>query len=223
MDNSRPFLEVQGLSKSFGSLQVFSSLDLSISRGEYVAIMGASGSGKTTLLQLIGLLDRPDAGRIAVDGQDYSQLSARTRDQFRNQRIGFVFQFHELLPEFTAEENVALPAMIAGDSLKRALNKAQELLAALSLSQRAKHKPHQLSGGERQRIAVARALINQPALLLADEPSGSLDSRHKDVLHNLLDEVKHTFGQTILVVTHDTSLAQRADRVLCLEGGKLAE
>lgn len=223
MDNSRPFLEVQGLSKSFGSLQVFSSLDLSISRGEYVAIMGASGSGKTTLLQLIGLLDRPDAGRIAVDGQDYSQLSARARDQFRNQRIGFVFQFHELLPEFTAEENVALPAMIAGDSLKRALNKAQALLAALSLSQRAKHKPHQLSGGERQRIAVARALINQPALLLADEPSGSLDSRHKDVLHNLLDEVKHTFGQTILVVTHDTSLAQRADRVLCLEGGKLAE
>lgn len=213
------FVEIVDLWKAFGSLEVLKGISFGVEKGECIAISGASGSGKTTLLQLIGLLDRPDSGEIIVNGTSIVSLPERKKDTFRSRRLGFVFQFHELLPEFTAEENVALPALIGGMPLKKALKEARDLLIALNLQERATHRPHQLSGGENQRVAVARALINKPDLLLADEPSGSLDRATKEELHRLLDYVKVEWGQTMIIATHDHELATRADRVLHLENG----
>lgn len=216
------FVVVKELYKSYGALNVISGLNLRVSKGEYLAIMGASGSGKTTLLQMLGLLDTPDSGEIVVNGYSLRGLSERNKNRYRNLHLGFVFQFHELLPEFTAEENVALPALIKGTPIKDALREARALLKIFSLSNRATHKPYALSGGEKQRVAVARALINKPDLLLADEPSGSLDEGHKEELHMLLDTLKKDYGQTMIIVTHDENLAFRADRVLRLENGNLS-
>ncbi len=214
-----PFVQVEQLKKSFGKLEVLHNISFRVDKGEYVAIMGSSGSGKTTLLQLLGLLDTPNEGTISINGIATISLSERKKDIFRNQRIGFVFQFHELLPEFTALENTMLPALIRGDSFRTARKKAEELLEVLSLQHRSAHKPSELSGGEKQRVAVARALINKPDLLLADEPSGSLDEAHKEELHELFDNVKNNWGQTMIIATHDNHLAQRADRILRLEHG----
>lgn len=215
------FLEVDRLTKSYGSLPVLKALSFSVAEGESVAIMGASGAGKTTLLQILGLLDRADSGSIVINGTSLTSLSARERDLFRNKRIGFVFQAHELLPEFTAVENAALPAMIGGLSRKAALDKASALLCTLNLAERLYHKPAALSGGERQRVAVARALINDPDILLADEPSGSLDSRNKIELHNLLRRVREERNQTMLIATHDAELAATCMRTLLISDGQI--
>ncbi len=215
------FLEVDRLTKSYGSLPVLKALSFSVAEGESVAIMGASGAGKTTLLQILGLLDRADSGSVVINGTSLTSLSARERDLFRNKRIGFVFQAHELLPEFTAVENAALPAMIGGLSRKAALDKASALLCTLNLSERLHHKPAALSGGERQRVAVARALINDPDILLADEPSGSLDSRNKIELHNLLRRVREERNQTMLIATHDAELAATCMRTLLISDGQI--
>ena len=217
------FLEVDRLTKSYGSLPVLKSLSFSVAEGESVAIMGASGAGKTTLLQILGLLDRADSGSIVINGTSLTSLSARERDLFRNKRIGFVFQAHELLPEFTAVENAALPAMIGGLSRKAALDKASALLCTLNLAERLYHKPAALSGGERQRVAVARALINDPDILLADEPSGSLDSRNKIELHNLLRRVREERNQTMLIATHDAELAATCMRTLLISDGQIED
>ena len=215
------FLEVDRLTKSYGSLPVLKALSFSVAEGESVAIMGASGAGKTTLLQILGLLDRADSGSVVINGTSLTSLSARERDLFRNKRIGFVFQAHELLPEFTAVENAALPAMVGGLSRKAALDKASALLCTLNLSERLHHKPAALSGGERQRVAVARALINDPDILLADEPSGSLDSRNKIELHNLLRRVREERNQTMLIATHDAELAATCMRTLLISDGQI--
>lgn len=215
------FLEVDRLTKSYGSLPVLKALSFSVAEGESVAIMGASGAGKTTLLQILGLLDRADSGSVVINGTSLTSLSARKRDLFRNKRIGFVFQAHELLPEFTAVENAALPAMIGGLSRKAALDKASALLCTLNLAERLHHKPAALSGGERQRVAVARALINDPDILLADEPSGSLDSRNKIELHNLLRRVREERNQTMLIATHDAELAATCMRTLLISDGQI--
>lgn len=215
------FLEVDRLTKSYGSLPVLKALSFSVAEGECVAIMGASGAGKTTLLQILGLLDRADSGSVVINGTSLTSLSARERDLFRNKRIGFVFQAHELLPEFTAVENAALPAMIGGLSRKAALDKASALLCTLNLAERLHHKPAALSGGERQRVAVARALINDPDILLADEPSGSLDSRNKIELHNLLRRVREERNQTMLIATHDAELAATCMRTLLISDGQI--
>ncbi len=215
------FLEVDRLTKSYGSLPVLKALSFSVAEGESVAIMGASGAGKTTLLQILGLLDRADSGSVVINGTSLTSLSARERDLFRNKRIGFVFQAHELLPEFTAVENAALPAMIGGLSRKAALDKASALLCTLNLAERLQHKPAALSGGERQRVAVARALINDPDILLADEPSGSLDSRNKIELHNLLRRVREERNQTMLIATHDAELAATCMRTLLISDGQI--
>lgn len=215
------FLEVDRLTKSYGSLPVLKALSFSVAEGESVAIMGASGAGKTTLLQILGLLDRADSGSVVINGTSLTSLSARERDLFRNKRIGFVFQAHELLPEFTAVENAALPAMIGGLSRKAALDKASALLCTLNLAERLHHKPAALSGGERQRVAVARALINDPDILLADEPSGSLDSRNKIELHNLLRRVREERNQTMLIATHDAELAATCMRTLLISDGQI--
>lgn len=217
------FLEVDRLTKSYGSLPVLKSLSFSVAEGESVAIMGASGAGKTTLLQILGLLDRADSGSVVINGTSLTSLSARERDLFRNKRIGFVFQAHELLPEFTAVENAALPAMIGGLSRKAALDKASALLCTLNLAERLHHKPAALSGGERQRVAVARALINDPDILLADEPSGSLDSRNKIELHNLLRRVREERNQTMLIATHDAELAATCMRTLLISDGQIED
>jgi len=217
------FLEVDRLTKSYGSLPVLKALSFSVAEGECVAIMGASGAGKTTLLQILGLLDRADSGSVVVNGTSLTSLSARERDLFRNKRIGFVFQAHELLPEFTAVENAALPAMIGGLSRKAALDKASSLLCTLNLAERLHHKPAALSGGERQRVAVARALINDPDILLADEPSGSLDSRNKIELHNLLRRVREERNQTMLIATHDAELAATCMRTLLISDGQIED
>ena len=217
------FLEVDRLTKSYGSLPVLKALSFSVAEGESVAIMGASGAGKTTLLQILGLLDRADSGSIVINGTSLTSLSARERDLFRNKRIGFVFQAHELLPEFTAVENAALPAMIGGLSRKAALDKASSLLCTLNLAERLHHKPAALSGGERQRVAVARALINDPDILLADEPSGSLDSRNKIELHNLLRRVREERNQTMLIATHDAELAATCMRTLLISDGQIED
>ena len=217
------FLEVDRLTKSYGSLPVLKALSFSVAEGESVAIMGASGAGKTTLLQILGLLDRADSGSVVINGTSLTSLSARERDLFRNKRIGFVFQAHELLPEFTAVENAALPAMIGGLSHKAALDKASALLCALNLAERLHHKPAALSGGERQRVAVARALINDPDILLADEPSGSLDSRNKIELHNLLRRVREERNQTMLIATHDAELAATCMRTLLISDGQIED
>lgn len=215
------FLEVDRLTKSYGSLPVLKALSFSVAEGESVAIMGASGAGKTTLLQILGLLDRADSGSVVINGTSLTSLSARERDLFRNKRIGFVFQAHELLPEFTAVENAALPAMIGGLSRKAALDKASALLCTLNLAERLHNKPAALSGGERQRVAVARALINDPDILLADEPSGSLDSRNKIELHNLLRRVREERNQTMLIATHDAELAATCMRTLLISDGQI--
>lgn len=214
-------IDIKGITKSFGSLQVLKGIDLHIDKGEVVSIVGPSGAGKTTLLQIIGTLDKPDSGDIIIDGTDVRKLGAKKLSEFRNRRIGFVFQFHQLLPEFTAVENVMLPAFIAGMSKSEANKRAMELLDFMGLSDRADHKPNELSGGEKQRVAVARALVNRPAVILADEPSGSLDSKNKDELHRLFFDLRDRTGQTFVIVTHDESLAKITDRTIEMKDGML--
>ena len=216
-------IDIKGITKSFGNLQVLKGIDLHINKGEVVSIVGPSGAGKTTLLQIIGTLDRPDEVTVVIDGMEISQLSKKRLADFRNQHIGFVFQFHQLLPEFTALENIMIPAFIAGKSRNEAKKRAEELLAFMDLSDRAGHKPNELSGGEKQRIAVARALVNNPAVILADEPSGSLDSKNKADLHRLFFELRDKFGQTFVIVTHDESLASITDRTIHMRDGLLTD
>ncbi len=207
------------ITKNFGDLQVLKGIDLHISKGEVVSIVGPSGAGKTTLLQIIGTLDTPDSGSVIIDGVDVCHLRQNEMASFRNKHIGFVFQFHQLLPEFTALENVMIPALIAGESRKSTKDRAMELLEMMGLKERALHKPTQLSGGEKQRVAVARALINHPSVILADEPSGSLDTKNKAELHQLFFELRDRLGQTFVIVTHDESLARLTDRTIHLKDG----
>ena len=214
-------IEIKGVTKSFGSLQVLKGIDLRIEKGEIVSIVGPSGAGKTTLLQILGTLDKPDSGSVVVDGIETSTLSTNKLSEFRNIHLGFVFQFHQLLPEFTAIENIMIPAYIAGMKPKEARSRAEELLAFMGLSDRATHKPNELSGGEKQRVAVARALMNNPAVILADEPSGSLDSKNKEELHKLFFELRDKFGQTFVLVTHDETLATLTDRTIHLKDGRI--
>ncbi|WP_297171894.1 ABC transporter ATP-binding protein [uncultured Porphyromonas sp.] len=216
-----PLVTLDSICKSFGSLQILKEITLSIHQGEITSIVGPSGAGKTTLLQIIGTLLKPDEGELSIDGVNPFALSAQKQAHFRNKQIGFVFQFHQLLPEFTAAENVAIPAMIAGMSKRQALSEAEQLLTQLGLADRLKHRPAQLSGGEKQRTAVARALINRPTLILADEPSGSLDTQRKEELIELFFELRDQLGQTFLIVTHDEDFAQRADRTLSLQDGRI--
>jgi lipoprotein-releasing system ATP-binding protein len=212
-------IDIKGITKSFGKLEVLKGIDLHINKGEVVSIVGPSGAGKTTLLQIIGTLDKPDSGDITIDGIDVSQLSTKKLSDFRNQHLGFVFQFHQLLPEFTALENIMIPAFISGQSRSEAKSRAEELLDFMNLSERANHKPAELSGGEKQRVAVARALVNHPAVILADEPSGSLDTKNKAELHQLFFDLRDKFGQTFVIVTHDEELAKTTDRTIHLKDG----
>lgn len=214
-------IHLEGITKSFGSLQVLKGIDLEITQGEVVSIVGPSGAGKTTLLQIMGTLDSPDAGMINIDGTNVSRMKEKELSAFRNRHIGFVFQFHQLLPEFTALENVMIPAFIAGVPTKEASMRAMEILDFMGLKERASHKPNELSGGEKQRVAVARALINQPAVILADEPSGSLDSHNKEELHQLFFDLRNRFGQTFVIVTHDEALAKITDRTIHMVDGSI--
>ena len=214
-------ITINNITKSFGSLQVLKGIDLHIDRGEVVSIVGPSGAGKTTLLQIIGTLDKPDTGTVRVDGIDTTTLSQKAMADFRNRHLGFVFQFHQLLPEFTAIENIMIPAYIAGTSQKAAKERANELLQFMGLTDRANHKPSELSGGEKQRVAVARALVNSPAVILADEPSGSLDTKNKEELHQLFFDLRNQFGQTFVIVTHDETLATITDRTIHMRDGLL--
>lgn len=214
-------IELQGITKSFGSLQVLRGIDLTIERGEVVSIVGPSGAGKTTLLQIMGTLDKPDSGSIWLNGVEVNRLGEKKLSAFRNKEIGFVFQFHQLLPEFTALENVTIPALIQGVSAGTARKQAQEMLDMLGLSERAAHKPAELSGGEKQRVAVARALINHPSVVLADEPSGSLDTQNKEELHRLFFDLRDKLGQTFVIVTHDEGLAAQTDRTIHLVDGQI--
>ena len=214
-------IQLQGITKSFGSLQVLRGIDLNIDKGEIVSIVGPSGAGKTTLLQIMGTLDAPDSGMITIDGTLVVRMKEKELSAFRNKHIGFVFQFHQLLPEFTALENVMIPAFIAGVGQKEATASALELLEFMGLTDRAGHKPNELSGGEKQRVAVARALINHPAVILADEPSGSLDTHNKEELHQLFFDLRNRFGQTFVIVTHDEGLARITDRTVHMVDGEI--
>ncbi|MCD8260437.1 MAG: ABC transporter ATP-binding protein [Bacteroides sp.] len=212
-------IRLREITKSFGTLQVLKGIDLDIAQGEIVSIVGPSGAGKTTLLQIMGTLDRPDAGTVEIEGTVISTMKEKELSAFRNRKIGFVFQFHQLLPEFTALENVMIPAFIAGASSKEATTRATELLQFMGLSDRATHKPNELSGGEKQRVAVARALVNHPSVILADEPSGSLDTHNKEELHQLFFQLRAEFGQTFVIVTHDEGLATITDRTIYMVDG----
>ncbi|MBR3937259.1 MAG: ABC transporter ATP-binding protein [Bacteroidaceae bacterium] len=214
-------IELDNITRNFGSLQVLKGISLNINRGEVVSITGPSGAGKTTLLQIMGSLDKPDGGRVLYDGQDITRMSEKEISAFRNRHIGFVFQFHQLLPEFTAQENITIPMLIGGQGMRQANTRAKELLQLLGLADRADHKPSELSGGEKQRIAVARALANQPDVILADEPSGSLDTKNKEELHKLFFSLRDQLGQTFVIVTHDESLAAMTDRTIRLLDGSI--
>lgn len=214
-------IEIEGITKSFGQLLVLKGIDLNIDKGEVVSIVGPSGAGKTTLLQIIGTLDRADSGRVIINGTDVSRMKEKELSAFRNKEIGFVFQFHQLLPEFTALENVTIPALIKGVPASEARKQAMDMLGFLGLSERASHKPAELSGGEKQRVAVARALINSPSVVLADEPSGSLDTKNKEELHNLFFELRDKLGQTFVIVTHDEGLASQTDRTIHMLDGRI--
>ena len=214
-------IKLEGITKSFGSLQVLKGIDLEINKGEIVRIVGPSGAGKTTLLQIMGTLDEPDAGTVQIDGTVVSRMKEKELSAFRNKNIGFVFQFHQLLPEFTALENVMIPALIAGVSSKEANDRATKILDFMGLVDRASHKPNELSGGEKQRVAVARALINDPAVILADEPSGSLDTHNKEDLHQLFFDLRDRLGQTFVIVTHDEGLAKITDRTVHMVDGMI--
>ncbi len=212
-------IKATNIHKSFGDLEVLRGVDLSVSKGEIVSIVGPSGAGKTTLLQILGTLDKPNVGEIQVDGIDFNRLNSNELALFRNRHIGFIFQFHQLLPEFTAIENVIIPALIGKTSVRQATERAVELLNFLQLGDRLQHKPSELSGGEKQRVAVARALINNPTLILADEPSGSLDTKNKEELHKLLFELRDKFNLTVVIVTHDKELARLCDRTIGMKDG----
>ena len=214
-------IEIRNIKKSFGNLEVLKGIDLDIEKGKIVSIVGPSGAGKTTLLQIMGTLDKPDQGSVIIDGTDVMKLSDARRSAFRNKHMGFVFQFHQLLPEFTALENIMMPALIGGTSRREAKRRAEELLAFMGLSERASHKPNELSGGEKQRVAIARALVNKPDVVFADEPSGSLDTQNKQELHRLFFDLRDQMGQTFVIVTHDEQLADLADRKICMQDGRI--
>ena len=219
MIRSNDMIEVKNIHKSFGTLEVLKGVDLTVKKGEIVSIIGKSGAGKTTLLQIIGTLDKPDAGNVVIDGVDVFALKEKELADFRNRHIGFIFQFHQLLPEFNALENVMMPAMIARVPEKEAEQRAVQLLTELGMAERLTHKPNQLSGGEKQRVAAARAMMMSPDVILADEPSGSLDESNKKELHKLLLQMREQYGQTIIIVTHDKELAEISDRVIEMRDG----
>ena len=216
-------IQIERLTKKFGDLQVLKGVDLTIGKGEVISIVGSSGAGKTTLLQLIGTLDKPTSGTIRFNGEDLGRLNSKRLAAFRNRHIGFVFQFHQLLPEFTALENIVIPALIAGRKRAEAETEAMQLLQVMGLQERAHHKPAEMSGGENQRVAVARALINHPDVVLADEPSGSLDSKNKEELHKLFFDLRDRYGQTFVIVTHDEALASYTDRTLHMVDGVIQD
>jgi lipoprotein-releasing system ATP-binding protein len=216
-------IQAKGIEKSFGPLKVLKGIDFSAAKSEVVSIMGASGAGKSTLLQILGSLSSPDAGTLIIDGVDVVKLKGKALADFRNRKVGFVFQFHHLLPEFTALENVMIPALIAKRSRKEAQAEAERLLSDMGLAERLGHKPSELSGGEQQRVAIARALINNPSVLFADEPSGNLDSRTKEEIHKLFFELREKYGQTVIIVTHDPDLAKMCDRSLYMIDGQFID
>ena len=221
--NGENMIELKNIRKSFGTLEVLKGIDLTIGKGEVVSIVGPSGAGKTTLLQIMGTLDKADSGQVLINGTEVSTLKEKEQAAFRNRQIGFVFQFHQLLPEFTALEYVMIPVLIAGESSADATRTAKEMLEYMGLAGRATHKPAELSGGEKQRVAVARALINRPAVILADEPSGSLDTQNKQELHQLFFELRDKLGQTFVIVTHDEELAKLTDRTIPMKDGRIID
>lgn len=216
-------IELKGITKSFGSLLVLKGIDLTIDKGEIVSIVGPSGAGKTTLLQIMGTLDKPESGEVLFDGVNVEKMKEKELSKFRNRNIGFVLQFHQLLPEFTALENIMMPALINGVSFKKAKERAEEILQILGLEERGAHKPAELSGGEKQRVAVGRALINKPSVILADEPSGSLDTKNKEELHQLFFDLRDKLGHSFVIVTHDEALAKLTDRTIHIIDGKISD